>query len=112
MPLVLRFTLKLCCHDSQRSASPLGGGGCPCLFSAPRKKSRGAERRQALVRNAAPVAVLAGGPISGSPEIPGGIAHRGAFRRSAAAFCGAGHAFSRAHLARGQPAPGSGSLLS
>src|ERR1051326_3519441 len=33
---------------------------------------RGAERRQALVRNAAPVARLAVGPVSGSPETPAG----------------------------------------
>src|ERR1041384_3331346 len=33
---------------------------------------RGAERRQALVRNAAPVASLAVRPVSGSPETPAG----------------------------------------
>src|ERR1043165_3132355 len=47
---------------------------------------RGAERRQALVRNAAPVARLAMGPISGSPEMTGGIAHPRGSRRPAAGF--------------------------
>ena len=63
-------------------------------FGSP-QKMRGAERRQALVRNAAPVACLAVTPISGSPEIAGGIAHRRASRRSAAAFFGSGPRFSR-----------------
>src|ERR1043165_5262021 len=72
---------------SQRSAAPLRRGRVPLLScSAPLEKMRGAERRQALVRNAAPVARLAVGPISGSPEITTGYAGRRASRRSAAAF--------------------------
>jgi hypothetical protein len=49
------------------------GAGAPSSISAPLKKMRGAERRQALVRIAAPVVRLAVGPISGSPEMTGGI---------------------------------------
>ena len=46
----------------------LSGAGYAVLRRAP---ARGAERRQALARNAVPVARLAVGPISGSPEITG-----------------------------------------
>ena len=61
---------------SQRSAARgldflKGGRDRPFPFSVPRKKRGVAERREALVRNAAPVARLAVGPISGSPEITG-----------------------------------------
>jgi hypothetical protein len=92
--------------QSQRCAGPLGGRVPLRLFPLP-KKMRGAERRQALVRNAAPVARLAVGPISGSPEITGGIRRPA---RLSALCCGvfltaSGRAFSGA-LRRRQPAPG------
>jgi hypothetical protein len=47
------------------------GAGCPFVFFCSLEKMEGAERRQALVRNAAPVACLAVTPVSGSPETPG-----------------------------------------
>jgi hypothetical protein len=51
-------TSHLHLSNSQRSAARSRGDGCPAsLFRSPKKKMRGAERRQALVRNAAP-----GGP--------------------------------------------------
>src|ERR1041385_1171749 len=65
------------------------GAGAPFVrFPLPRK-NEGAERRQALVRNAAPVARLAAGPISGAPEMTAGYAGRCASRRSAAALANA-----------------------
>jgi hypothetical protein len=41
-------------EGGQSSAGPFEGGGCPVSVSAPSKNVRGAERRQALVRIAAP----------------------------------------------------------
>ena len=47
-----------------------GAGIALSLFSVPRARGE-AERREALVRNAAPVTRLAVGPIPGSPGITG-----------------------------------------
>src|ERR1051325_2240336 len=82
------------------------GAGCPLSLSAPRKKMRGAERRQALVRNAAPMVRLAVGPVSGSPETPAGsptgaplgaLLRRSSLRRRAALFGTGGPLWVRGH---------------
>src|SRR2546423_15138675 len=58
----LHFRIQL--SNSQRSATGFGGApGAPLSISTP-QKTRGAERRQALVRNAAP-----GGPPRGRADL-------------------------------------------
>ena len=80
-----RFRIRL---SNSHAPSPAyrGARAAPSSLPVPPEKMRGAERRQALVRNAAPVVRLAAGPISGSPEMTAGYAARCASRRSAAAL--------------------------
>ena len=66
----LPFPIQL--SNSQGSAGPHRWGRVPFVRFPLPEKMRGAERRQALVRNAAPVVRLAVGPISGSPEMRAG----------------------------------------
>src|ERR1043165_3433095 len=70
---------------SQRCAGPFGGGGCPFVGFRSRE-NRGEQSVDRRAEAAAPVARLAAGPISGSPEITTGYAGRRASRRSAAAL--------------------------
>src|SRR4051794_19369113 len=62
------------------------GAGAPLSFSAPSKNEGSRAPTGAGAEAPHPVTVLADRSISGSPEITGGIAHRRASRRSAAAF--------------------------
>src|SRR5947209_2948960 len=62
------------------------GAGAPCPFWFPQKMRGSRAPTGASAEAPHPVTVLADRSISGSPEITGGIAHRRASRRSAAAF--------------------------
>ena len=74
--------------------APIVGGAGDAVFPIAPKKPRGAERRQALARNAVPVARLAVGPVSPAKgDLPASDVGRRAFRRATAAFFGPGPRF-------------------